>query len=93
MSPLVAFYVALHVLLFGLVGWLFLLPQSLGWRIVLGIIWLGALWNMAGLIWLGYDSVWPGEPFITTGVCLAFLGLVFFKNPLVTRRLVQGDGT
>lgn len=86
MNPLVIIYVALHIVLFVTVCWLIALPQSLGWRCSLGIIWLGALWNMAGLIWLDYDSVWPGEPFITSGVCLAFLGLVFFKQPLVTRR-------
>lgn len=86
MNPMVVTYLILHFVLFATVGWFFTLPQSFAWRCALGIVWLGALWNMAGLIWLGYTSVWPGEPFITIGFCLAFLGLLFFKKPLVTRR-------
>ena len=87
MNLLIQTYVVLHFLLGATVGWLLTLSgQPRVWRCVLGLIWLGSLWNMAGLIWLGYISVWPGEPFITSGFCLAFLGLVFFKQPLATRR-------
>jgi hypothetical protein len=86
MSPLVVIYVALHVVLFVTIGWLLILPQSFVYRCALGVVWTGALWNMAGLIWLGYNTVWPGEPFITAGICLVFLILVFSQKPLVTRR-------
>jgi hypothetical protein len=68
------------------VGWLLTLPQTFAWRVVLGLIQFGALWNLAGLFWIGYDTVWPGEPVITGGFCLAILGLLFLRNPLVTRR-------
>ncbi|KVO05545.1 hypothetical protein WJ69_22865 [Burkholderia ubonensis] len=79
-------YVVLHLTLCGAVGYLLTLPQVLAWRIVLALIQFGALWNLAGLIWLGYDNVWPGEPVITGGFCLAVFGLMFFKRPLVTNR-------
>ncbi|MEW9586336.1 hypothetical protein [Paraburkholderia sp. DGU8] len=36
--------------------------------------------------WLSVAYALCDEPFITSGVCLAFLGLMFFKQPLVTRR-------
>jgi len=50
---------------------------------------MGALCNIAGLIWLGYNLVYPGEPVITVGFCLFVLGLVFSKQPLITRRIGQ----
>ncbi len=87
MSALGLFYVVLHIVLAIAVGRLLTLHgQPRAWRIVLGLIQFGALWNLAGLIWLGYTNVWPGEPIITSGFCLAFLGLMFYKQPLVTRR-------
>lgn len=50
------------------------------------MIQFGALWNLTGLIWLGYSTVWPGEPIITGGFCLVAVGMIFFKQKLVTRR-------
>ncbi|MGF6793091.1 hypothetical protein OKW27_007428 [Paraburkholderia sp. 35.1] len=49
--------------------------------------------DQIALIWPGYTSVWLEEPFITVGFCLGFLGLVFFKQPLVTRRHAGSGGT
>ncbi|KVS61641.1 hypothetical protein WK39_13695 [Burkholderia cepacia] len=69
------------------------LPQVLVWRIVLALIQFGGLWNLAGLIWLGYDNVWPGELVITGGFCLTVFGLMFFKRPLVTNRGAAAAGT
>ncbi|AJK46310.1 hypothetical protein [Burkholderia plantarii] len=86
MSPLIVVYVLMHLALCSTVGWLLMLPQSPAWRAVLGVIQFGALWNLAGLIWLGYNDVWPGEPVITGGFCLAILGAMFFKRPLATRK-------
>lgn len=87
MNTLVILYVLVHIVLAITVGWLLTLQgQPRAWRIVLGLIQFGALWNLAGLIWLGYSNVWPGEPVITGGFCLAFLGLVFYRQPLVTRK-------
>ncbi|WP_233873482.1 hypothetical protein [Paraburkholderia adhaesiva] len=68
------------------VGWLMILLQVLAWRVALALIQFRGLWNLAGLIWLGYENVWPGEPVITAGFCLVVLGLMFFKQPLVTHR-------
>jgi len=89
MSALILVYVLLHLVLCAAVGWLLMLPQSFAWRVVLGMTQFGGLWNLAGLIWLGYDEVWPGEPVITGGFCLAVLGMMFFKQPLVTRKRPQ----
>jgi hypothetical protein len=86
MNALVVIYVLLHVILCVAVGWLLVLRQTFAWRLALGLIQSGVLWNLAGLIWLGYDTVWPGELVTTGGFCLAILGLLFLRNPLVTRR-------
>lgn len=95
MTMLIVIYVLLHFVLCAAVGWLLMLPQTLAWRVVLGLIQFGGLWNLAGLIWLGYGNVWPGEPVITGGFCLAVLGLLFFKHPLVTHRrhVAESAGT
>ena len=86
MNALIAIYFVLHGVLFGTVGWLLALPQIFVWRIVLGVIQFGTLWNLAGLLWLGYDRIWPGEPVIAAGFCLVMLGLWFLRAPLVTHR-------
>ncbi|MBN3777454.1 hypothetical protein G3O06_07800 [Burkholderia sp. Ac-20345] len=86
MNALALIYVVQHFALCAAVGYLLTLPQALVWRVILALIQFGALWNLAGLIWLGYDTVWPGEPVITGGFCLAVFGLMFLKHPLVTNR-------
>ncbi|VWC26584.1 hypothetical protein BPS26883_06164 [Burkholderia pseudomultivorans] len=87
MNALEFVYFVLHVVLCVAVGWLLCLRgQPRVWRVVLGMIQFGALWNLTGLIWLGYSTVWPGEPIITGGFCLVAVGMIFFKQKLVTRR-------
>lgn len=67
-------------------GYLLILQNSRVWRAFLAIIECGALCNLAGLIWLGYNTVWPGEPLVDAGFWLVLMGLCFYRVPLVTRR-------
>jgi hypothetical protein len=86
MNALAVVYLLLNFVLCTAAGWLLVLGQPILWRLVLIVIQFGTLWNLAGLIWLGYDQIWPAEPLITAGFCLMLIGSLFFKQPLVTRR-------
>jgi hypothetical protein len=87
MNILIYIYAALHVVMSVAIGRLLTITgQPPVWRFVLGLIQVGALWNLAGLIWFGYSIVWPGEPIITCGFCLIVLGLIFFPASLMTRQ-------
>lgn len=82
---MIPLYIVLHVLLCAVAYYLLIQAgQTLFWRFVMGVLVIGGLWNMAGLIWLGYSNIWPGEPIITGGFVLWMLGVIFSKRPLVT---------
>lgn len=93
MIAVIVFYGIVNCLLGGVVWWMVILPgQAWGWRLILGLLLVGALVNLAGIIWLDYSSIWPGELALTSGACLAFLGMAFFKHPIVTRGTVKSAG-
>lgn len=78
-------YAAINILIFLAICYLLVQPrQPKVWRIALGIIAGGVLWNLAGLIWARYSSVWPGEPVMGFGILLVFGVLLVLRVPLVT---------
>ncbi|RQH06640.1 hypothetical protein [Paraburkholderia dinghuensis] len=83
---LVPLHTMLNIVLGVTVGYLLSLHgQPWVWRAILGVIQFGVLWDLAGLLWLGYRAVWPGESILTAGFSLAFLALIASGKSLVTR--------